>query len=225
MNWTKRTSQIVIIGIIGTILLIPQGMVTNVDAIAKAPYDISKNPPMVSRGDTFADLQIRAIFHFNQGTSLVDSFHIFLQNPGAYTFSGDRSFQLIGGISPDKFMLYHVTDNSHHLRHDDNVASAYRDFDVEVMLMNEGTTYRHFSYTDCNVEDYNITTLFDNEETFSKKDLVFVVADVFSFGCEDYHPHCPFCEDLMNPETRDPTTKSSSDYQSEQRSTWPGYWQ
>ena len=200
-------------------------MVTNVDAAGKAPYDIKKNPPMVSRGDTFADLQIRAIFHFSQGTSIIDSFHIFLQHPGGYDFSGTNSFQLTGGVTPDKMMLYNVADNSHHKRHHDVAAKAFRDFDVEVMLMNEGTTYRHFSYTDCNVDDYNITTLFDNEETFSKNELKFVVADVFEFVCEDYHPHCPYCEEMLNPETRDTTTKSSSDYQAEQRSTWPGYWQ
>ncbi len=225
MNWTKRTSQIVIIGIIATALLIPLSMVTNVDAAGKAPFDIKKNPPMVSRGDTFADLQIRAIFHFSQGTSIIDSFHIFIQHPGGYDFSGINSFQLTGGITPDKMMLYYNADNSHHKRHHETAAKSFRSFDVEVMLMNEGTTYRHFSYTDCNVADYNITTLFDNEETFSKKDLVFVVADVFEFVCEDYHPHCPYCEEMLNPETRDSTTKSSSDYQAEQRSAWPGYWQ
>jgi hypothetical protein len=91
--------------------------------------------------------------------------------------------------------------------------------------MNEGTTIRHFSYTDCDVDDYNITTLFDNEETFSKSELKFVVADVFEFLCEEYHPHCPYCEEMMKAEVGESTTKSSSDYQAEQRSTWPGYWQ
>lgn len=180
---------------------------------------------MVSRGDTLGDLQIRAIFHFSQGTSIIDSFHIFIQHPGGYDFSGTNSFQLTGGITPDKMMLYNVADNSHHLRHHDGAAAAFRDFDVEILLMNEGITYRHFSYTDCNVDDYNITTLFDNEETFSKNDLKFVVADVFEFECEVYHPHCRYCENMLNPETRDSTTKSSSDYQAEQRTTWPGYWQ
>ena len=225
MNWTKRTSQIVIIGIIATVLIIPLSIVTNVDAAGKAAYDLKKNPPMVSRGDTLGDLQVRAIFHFSQGTSIVDSFHIFIQHPGGYDFSGTNSFQLTGGITGDKMMLYNVADNSHHLRHHDNAAAAYRDFDVEILLMNEGTTYRHFSYTDCNVDDYNITTLFDNEETFSKADLKFVVADVFEFECEVYHPHCPYCEEMMKPETAESITKSSTDYQAEQRSTWPGYWQ
>jgi hypothetical protein len=224
LNWTKRTSQIVIIGIIATALIIPLGMVTNVDAAAKAPYDLRKNPPMVSRGDTFADLQIRAIFHFSQGTSIIDSFHVFIQHPGGYDFSGTNSFQLTGGVTTDKMMLYHVADNAHHERHRSG-ASLYTDFDVEILLMNEGTTIRHFSYTDCDVDDYNITTLFDNEETFSKNELKFVVADVFEFLCEEYHPHCPYCEEMMKPEVGESTTKSSSDYQAEQRSTWPGYWQ
>ena len=225
LNWTKRISEIAIICIIATILLIPQGMVTNVDAARKEPYNISKNPPMISRGDTFADLQIRAVFHFSQGTSIVDSFHIFLQHPGGYDFSGTNSFQLTGGVTPDKMMLYHVADNSHHLRHDDHAASLYKDFDIEVMLMNEENTYRHFSYTDCDVKDYNIITLFDNEETFSKNELKFVVADVFEFQCEDYHPHCPYCEEVLNKIDKGVTQKSSTDYQAEQRSTWPDYWQ
>ncbi len=38
----------------------------------------------------------------------------------------------------------------------------------------------------CNVDDYNITTLFDNEKTFNKKELKFVVADVFEFVYKDH---------------------------------------
>jgi len=221
----NRTLQIAIIGIIVTVLIIPLSMVTNVDGAADLPYNLRNNPPMISRGDTFADLQIRAVFHFAQGTSIVDSFHIFEQTPGAYTFTGTKAFTLIGGISPDKIMLYNVIDNAHHKRHHDTAAALFRDFDVEVMLMNEETTYRHFSYKDCNVDDYNITTLFDGEETFSNPDLKFVVADVVNFECEDYHPHCPYCEEMFNPKLKEKTTISSGDYQDEQRSTWPEYWQ
>jgi hypothetical protein len=224
VNWTKAVSQIVIIGIFGTILLAPHGMITNVDAAPKPPYDLGNNPPMVSRGDTLSDLQIRAVFHFTQGTSIVDSFHIFIQHPGGYDMTGQKSFQLTGGVTADKMMLYHVADNAHLLRHHDNAAAAFRDFDVDVMLMNNETTYRHFSYTDCNVDDYNITTLFDNEETFSRPDLKFVVADVFEFVCEDYHPHCPYCDEIMSA-TIKAEAESSMEYEDKQRSAWPDSWQ
>ncbi len=219
MIWANRTLQITIIAIIVTALIIPLSMVTNVDALHPG-HTSDKNPPMVSRGDTFADLQVRAIFHFAQGKSVIDSFHIFQQNAGGYDFTGTNGFALIGGISPDKMMLYNVIDGSHHLRHHDIAAKSFRDFNVDIKLMHEDTTYRHFAYTDCVVTDYLITTLFDAEETFSLTALKFVVADVVNFTCEDYHPHCPYCEEMSKPNIEQ-TTKSSSEYQDEQRSTWP----
>ena len=137
MNWAKQISQIAIVAVFATILLIPQGMTTSVDA----EHSSQKNPPMVSRGDTLGDLQVRAVFYFAQGKSVVDSFHIFEQAPGGYDFSGPNAFTLIGGISPDKMMLYNVIDNSHHKRHHDTAAFQYRDFDVDIELMIEDVTY------------------------------------------------------------------------------------
>ncbi len=165
------------------------------------------------------------MFYFSQGKSVVDSFHIFEQSPGGYDFTGANAFSLVGGISPDKMMLYHVIDNSHHKRHHDTAAYQFRGFDVDIELMIEDVTYRLFDYTDCDVTDYSVTTLYDKEETFSKLDLKFVVADVVSFACEDYHPHCPYCEEMIGVTEKASAPKSSKDYQSEQRSTWPGYWE
>ena len=71
MNWTKRTSQIAIIAVFGAMLLIPQGMIGNVDAV-HPKHSSHLNPPMVSRGDTLGDMQVRAVFYFAQGKSVVD---------------------------------------------------------------------------------------------------------------------------------------------------------
>lgn len=212
MNWTRRISEVAIVGIIATVLLIPQGMVANVDAAHKL-LDIERLDPVQSRGDTLGDMQIRAIFYFASGPETVDSFHIFEQVPGGYSYEGPNAFTLIGGISADKVMLYHITDSAHHVKHS-TTHSEFTDFDVDVILQIEDKPYRQFSYSRCHVDDYNITTLYDLEETFSKKDLKFVVADIFSFQCADYHPHCPICEAVMNPHQEHPDTVSSLDLES-----------
>ncbi|MEM2160875.1 MAG: hypothetical protein QXN55_07980, partial [Candidatus Nitrosotenuis sp.] len=46
-------------------------------------------------------------------------------------------------------------------------------------------TLRKLAYTDCRITNYYVTTLHDNDETFSGK-TKFVYADVFAFECGGY---------------------------------------
>ena len=207
----KRKIEFFVIGIITTALLVPSTLIINeVDAV-----HFGKKADLVtlpSAGDTVGDIQIRAMFYFNSGTEEINSFRIFNQMEG-YDLSAKPKLELTGGVGPDKQMLYHITDMSHHQAHESR-GSQFQDFDIDVYLMHEDHVYRKLVYSRCDVIDYTILTLHDGDETFSGK-TKFVVADQFIFECEGYHPHCPSCEG----ETSKTSTKqySSLDYQREQK--------
>jgi len=59
------------------------------------------------------------------------------------------------------------------------------EFDVDISVTYGAKTIRQVAYTDCHITNYYITTLHDNDETFSGK-TKFVYADVFAFECGEY---------------------------------------
>jgi hypothetical protein len=135
--------------------------------------------------DTVGGLSIIAEFKFSQGDEVVKSFKIFNQQEGYKMSRPPREtpvFQLIGGVSDDKPMLYYVTDSTLSQM---SAVKDYTQFDVNVYLHKGDKLLRELSYTDCLVNDYKITTLFDGDETFSGK-TQFVIADTFEFKCGGY---------------------------------------
>ena len=210
MKTTKKVPILFLVGILATVTLISATVYTNPSAEAAHGHDADDLEPRFSSGDTIGDIQIRAVFHFSEGIEVVDSFRIFNQIQG-YDAISKPTFELTGGVGPDKQMLYHVTDFSHHTRHDPQ-QSQYQNFDIDVYLMNGENVYRMMVYASCDVTDYTIFTLHDGDETFSGL-TKFVIADEFTFECDGFHPHCPSCEatDVVKP-----NLKSSLDYEKEQ---------
>ena len=156
-------------------------------------------------------MKIRAVFHFNLlGKEEVDSFRI-VEQVGGYEKNEPVVFQLIGGTGPDKPKLYTNTDITHQRQFVDP-GRLVTDFDIDVYVYKNGenVAYRHLAYNGCMVKDYSITTLYDKEETFSGK-TKFVIADIFTFQCEGYHPSCPMCIHLAEQYLQRGDSISSSD--------------
>ena len=209
MNLKTRLSLIIISSVIIAILFIPSGVINQTSAF-HTPVDphhhfIDLEIPETENyvEDTIGDVKIRTVFHFFGGDQVVDSFRIFDQMSG-YASGQPIMFQLLGGVGPDKQLLYAITDGAKAKQHAGrSVSPAFFDFDVDIYLFTRGDTvaFRHMMYTGCDVKDYAVTTLHDGDETFSGK-TKFTIADAFTFQCTGYNPHCPICiqtiEDLRD---------------------------
>jgi len=195
--------SIAISSVIIAILLIPGGLVSQTSAFHAgldpqhhfADLTILETPNYVE--DTIGDVKIRTIFTFGKlGTEVVDSFRVFEQVSGYERTTEGITFQLIGGVGADKPKLYLTTDKAFELQMIGRAGglSDYFDFDIDVYLFTRGdeVAYRHLQYSSCDIDDYSITTLFDGDETYSGK-TKFVIADVYTFTCSGYAPHCPTC--------------------------------
>ena len=132
------------------------------------------------------DVSIMAVFHFRAGDEEIDSFKVFSQTSG---FIRNKSpvFALQGIVSNDRPLLYEATDRTFD---EPNTRHEYSQFEVDVYIHKGGSVYRHFSYTDCNVQNYWVDTEFDKEESYNAK-TKFAVVDKFEFICSGY--------ELMNP--------------------------
>ncbi len=129
--------------------------------------------------------------------------------------TGSPTFKLEGVLDSDRVYLYEAADMAYH-RGITYSQHQYGHFDVDIYLHKEGMTLRHFKYTDCAVNDYEVTTLFDKEEgwTTSKG---FAIIDEFEFGCNGYQPNNPLY-DLMKTNGYHASTESSLDLRDTQ--TW-----
>lgn len=177
LNLFKNKVSLVIIAgvIVASVLLISYGTETKTYAEDKIIDTNSVN-----------DVTIKAIFHFRTGDEEIDSFKVFSQTSG---FIRNKSpvFALQGIVSNDRPLLYQAADMTFD---EPNTRHEYSQFEVDVYLHNGDTVYRHFSYTDCNVQNYWVDTEFDKEETYSGK-TKFAIDDKFEFLCSGY--------ELMNP--------------------------
>lgn len=136
-----------------------------------------------AESDSVGDLSVKTTFKFLQGEETVNSFKVFTQNAG-YKWHQTPAFQLWGAVGDDKELLYKAAEMTYDRRgspHD----SDYDQFDVDVSVSHGAKVLRTLAYTDCHITDYFITTLHDNDETFSGK-TKFVYADVFAFECGGY---------------------------------------
>ena len=72
-------------------------------------------------------------------------------------------------------------------------------FDVDVYLHSGEVVYRHFTYTDCSVQNYWVDTEFDKEETYSGK-TKFAIVDKFEFQCNGFKLMNPIYERFLKEE-------------------------
>lgn len=177
-NLFKNKVSLVIIAtvIVASVLLISYGSQTKSFAEDK-----------MSHTDSVNNIAIKTVFHFRAGDEEIDTFKVFSQTSG---FIRNKSpvFALQGVVSNDRPLLYEAADRT--FVEPSNTRHGYSQFEVDVYLQNGDAVYRHFSYTDCSVQNYWVDTEFDKEETYSGKTL-FAVVDKFEFLCSGY--------ELMNP--------------------------
>jgi len=135
------------------------------------------------------DVAIHTEFTFRDAVEQSDGFQIFKQVSGFDRISDSAVFKLVGAIDYDRTYLYEAADMTY-VRGVTNTQHNYGQFDVQISLQKNGTTFRSFEYSNCSIIDYKVVTLTDKEEPwFTSKG--FATVDEFEFECSGYTPGNP----------------------------------
>ncbi len=195
-----RRKKITILAVISVIIVSFVGFQIN-EIIAE---------PTGTENYTFAEnVKITAVFEFKDGSEITQA-QTFEQKKG-FNINNKPIFKLVKVIGNTP-LLYAVTDATQQYR--DTVTKSFPprlEFDVKILLANEGEILRAFEYKLCKVAKYNVDTESDKEEGYISKWLGFAVVDEFTFQCKSHVAVNPLLEHLR--ETPKADTFSSKDYQ------------
>ena len=168
------------------------------------------------KGYNFAeDTVITGIFYFQDGPE-ISRFEVFRQISG---FSAKETFVFeldkIVGSTP---LLHKAADRSFFYRNSPAEQQDKTEFDVKIVISQGSEQKRAFKYTDCFVSDNSVLTRTDNEEGWTLvRNSGFAVVDKFEFRCQSMNPLNPVYEEMISNKDES-NTKSSIDYQNEQKS-------
>jgi len=94
-------------------------------------------------------------------------------------------------------LLYKTVDDAAKINQISGTTLTQELFDVDVNLKDDKQTVRGFSYSDCRVTDYLVTTQKGNEEGFF---FWFALDNTFEFECLGYEPKNPIYDELFKTE-------------------------
>lgn len=187
----KVSQKITAISIITAALLIPSTQGSVIFADEKSNDSSSVN-----------GVVIRAIFKFGAQQETIDTFRVFKQL-GGFDRSTMPTFELEGVVDGDRPLLYQVVDQTYHYG---QFAADKHYFDVDIYLHND-KLYRHFVYSQCIVQDYSVTTNFDDEEAWNG-DKKFAIVDEFKFQCSGYDLKNPLLEQKIKDHEKEAAEKT-----------------
>jgi len=169
------------------------------------------------KGYNFAeDTIITGIFYFHDGPE-ISRFEVFRQISGfnareTFVFELDK----IVGSTP---LLHKAADLSFFYRNSPaERQGGLTEFDVKIVISQGSEQKRAFKYTGCFVSDNSVLTRTDNEEGWTLvRNSGFAVVDKFEFQCQELDPLNPVYDEMISNKDES-NTKSSIDYQKEQKS-------
>lgn len=149
--------------------------------------------------DSVNEVGLQAVFHFRESDETVNSFKIFDTMSSGFDRTKPLSFKLEGVIGSDKSLLYKAIDTTFEMgRNIGGAEHPFSEFDVDVIFSRGDEPYRKFTYSDCQIKNYNIFTEYDKEETYNQK-TDFAYIDSITFDCRGYFLGNP-TYDLTNPQ-------------------------
>jgi|GEM_PF-3540868 len=134
------------------------------------------------------DVNVMVEFNFDSGTVKIDSFDVFKQVSG---FSRDQPIVVLQGIvGIDKSILYRAADTqfnkgsgvTYGLNHE------FSKFGMSIYLEQGNIPIRKITYRECDITNYNIDTLYDNDYSYNRAS-VFVLVDNFEITCTGMQPY------------------------------------
>jgi len=183
MNIIKITS-IVAVSLIGTLAVVALMGFQLTEIIAE---EIQAPEYLTSEGVT-----ITGVFKFREGEELVPV-QVFSQTKG---FQRTDPFiftvQKVVGNTP---LLHKHADESFLFRNSESQKQDWNPFDVDIILATGPYAKRIFSYSKCFVDDYNVTTLRDNEEGYFNKG--FAIVENYVLECRSMQIQNPALEEMM----------------------------
>ena len=132
-----------------------------------------------------------AEFRFHDNTSTTIDFPVFKQQE--ILSKSKPTFQLEGMVG-EYPLLYKQVDHAAKINQIGGTALRLLLFDVDVNLKDDKQTVRGFSYSDCRVTDYLVTTQQGNEEAFF---FWFALENTFEFECLGYKPTNPIYDAMF----------------------------
>ena len=140
------------------------------------------------------DIEIKVAFHFREATETVSTFKVFDTLSSGFDRTKGANFMLEGVVGGDRPLLYKAIDTTFYLGK--NVQHEFSEFDADVIFYHGEQPYRKFTYSDCQVNNYNVFTEFDKEETFSGK-TKFAIVDKIEFQCRGFALANPVYEKML----------------------------
>ena len=130
------------------------------------------------------DLEAILTFTFRDGIE-VHNFPVFKMGENFVTNSG-LSFEVQGILSSAPH-LYEALDKAYQYRLQTSGGSSfeydYRYFEVDVDFVKNGEIVKTLNYNDCDVTDYEVKTLHDDQESYMSSKTGFALVDDIEFNC------------------------------------------
>ena len=128
-------------------------------------------------------------FEFRDGTE-VHEFPVFAMGDGFIANTGSPSFTL-AGIVGEAPHLHRMLDTAFKHRHSGAHQWNYQHAEITVDFMRGTEPVRTLAYHDCRVEDYRVTTLTDDYESYMSSKTGFALVYEIEFRCGGLLPSSP----------------------------------
>ncbi len=173
----KNIKNIMVFSFIALFTIIPFG-VSNVYAEEAKAIEESTKYKMAD------DIEAILTFTFRDGVE-IHNFPIFKMGEDFVDNSG-ISFE-IEGVLNDAPHLYEALDQAYQYRLQTTGGSSfeydYRYFEVDVDFVKHGEVIKTLNYHNCDVTDYEVKTLRDDQESYMSSKTGFAVVDLIDFNC------------------------------------------
>jgi len=133
------------------------------------------------------DVKILANFAFDKENVTIESFKVYKQLSGYKKESPIVNLQGVVGI--DKSILYRAADT--HFNKGSGPYGRdhqYSEFTLTIDLQSGDFPIRKMVYRECDITDYNIDTLYDNDYSYNRASA-FVLVDNFEITCAGMQPY------------------------------------
>lgn len=134
------------------------------------------------------DVKIIAEFNFDSVTVAIDTFNVFKQMAGYDRQQPQIILQGVVGI--EKSILYRAVDTDFDKGSGRNygIPHQFSEFGMSIYLEQDELPIRKITYRECNITNYTIDTLYDNDYSYNKASA-FVIVDNFEFTCKGMQPY------------------------------------
>jgi len=151
----------------------------------KVEYSESESRPILT-GNSVNDINIIAQFNFAKQTIEIESFNVFKQISG---FDGEAPQIILQGVvGIEKSLLYRAADTQYHRGFSGFAEHNFSDFAMSVYLKQGDIPIRKITFRECDITNYTIDTLHDNDYSYNQFS-VFVVVDNFEISCGGMTPY------------------------------------